>query len=164
MKKMKKALATVLAMMIILATFTTTAFAANVCSQIDGNSRRSRTFTVDTGKRFILKDKIKLKQTKGVFRYDNWVGKSKTAKGYDKFSVKVEKIEGSSGVGKVKYYTLKGKSLTIKLDKYSTYRITVTPASTSDLTARYWLKGCFDYWEKPASWKISTTKGIIACG
>lgn len=133
--------------------------ASNVCTQISGSSKKEVTFTVHTGSRWLfLSDKITIKQTKGVYNYMNWVSNWNTANGYDTYSIKVAKVGGST-----KPYTLSGGSITINLDKNSTYKITVTPGSNSILQAKFWSKGSFMGWKKYPTWKVTTTKGIISC-
>ncbi|MBQ5992030.1 MAG: hypothetical protein IJL62_05725 [Clostridia bacterium] len=133
--------------------------AANVCRQISGSSKKAVTFTVKTGSRWLLSDKLTIKQTKGVFKYNDWLYREKTAKGYDEYIIKVTKVGG-----KTKTYTLGGGSITIKLDKNSTYKITVTPADSQTLAWKYLRYGAFDKWTKYPTWKVTSTKGVITCG
>ena len=134
------------------------ASAANACTQISGSSARSTTFKVYTGSRWLFSDKITLTQTQGYLK--NLFGlKIGSFKAYDTFSITVRKIS----TGKTTYYTMKNGSVTTKLDKNSTYSITVTPASSSTLQSRYWCKGYIMGWNYYAHWSVKSTKGIISC-
>lgn len=149
-----------LCMLTLLALFMPSASAAsNVCTQISGSSEKTTTFTVQTGSRWLFSDKITITQTKGEYEYLNWLGNWKTASGYDTYTIKVVKVGGTT-----KTYTMAGNKITIKLDKNSTYKISVIPGSTSTLTAKFLSKGAFMGWKKYPTWAVTSTKGIISCG
>jgi hypothetical protein len=106
-----------------------------------------------------LKDKITLKQTKGKLAYYDWLNNDKTVSAYDVYSVAVQ----ASGSKTIKYYTLKGSSLSIKLEKNTTYTVTVTPGTNAELQFKHLIKGAICGWDTYPTWSVTSTKGIISC-
>lgn len=130
--------------------------ASSSCTLIRGNSSKAVTFTVETGSRFLFKDKITFKQTKGSFNYMKWFGgeiREDTKGCYDSFTITVQKVGGKTST-----YTLSGSSKTIKLDKNSTYIITVTPGYPILKKGKV-----FRSWTSYPTWSISKVKGINLC-
>ena len=165
-----------MAVMMLVTGFSTKSFAANVCKQISGSSKAAQTFNINTGSRwYSSKDVLKLTQTKGTMKIMKLTGKNSTKKMYEKYYVKVEKLKNNKVVS-VKNYTWQKSSLKLKLDKNSTYRVTVTPAAVRDkysfkagtmfnpygngITYIFWApRG----WKKHSTWKVSSTSGILSC-
>lgn len=159
-KTMGRRLAALALVLVLCLSLSAEVFAANVCQEIKGNSNKSVTFRIITGKRFLFKDKVTFRQDKGTLLFSNWSGsKEKRVAAYDTFTIRYRK-EGSSTW---KTATMKNGSCTIKLDYNSTYIVTVTPASLTELQFRYFLKGAIEHWEKPAAWRIGKTKGVTLC-
>lgn len=125
------------------------------CTLLNGSSKSSFTFKVKTGSRFLFKNKLVFKQTKGTYQYLPWFDglNPKTATGYDNFTIVVKK-QG----GKAKTYTLSGSSKTIRLDNNATYTITVKPGQPI-------LKGTkvFSKWVKYPTWSVGKVKGVATC-
>jgi len=156
----KRILAIVLVLTMIVPVLSICASAANVCSEIKGNCKEQRTFTVETGKRgWFLKNKLTFTQTKGKMSFYTWGGGTKDYSMYGRYRVTYENL--SSGKEKTKLWT--GKNLTLTLDKNTTYKITVTPASHAELNAVNAWKGAFDMWSKNSTWKVTGTKGVDLC-
>lgn len=166
-KKLFEALLTLITVISLLGSLGVTAHAANVCSGFEGNSSSTRSFTVSTKSRFLLSDKITLKQQKGKMQFQkNWngFGKSFLYDGYGAYTIQVQKISG--GDKKSDNRTIRwnyNSSCTIKLQKNAEYRITVTPINNGALSLHYVMKGTFMRWQTPATWSVSNTKGISYC-
>ena len=164
--------------MMAITAFSGLALAGNVCGEITGTSEEAKTFTVNTGSRWLArKDVLKLTQTKGTMKIWHLLEKpnsSNEKKMYEQYTVTVEKLDGSKVV-KTKTYEWDSSSLKIKLDKDSIYHVTVTS---------YWAahKGKYiggtlfnpyggvggitwmpEGWIKHSSWQVSATKGILSC-
>ena len=168
MKTTKRIMSLALALICVLTLFSwnpVTADAANVCGCISGDSTTEKTFIVNTGNRFLLADKIKLTQAKGIMNFTNWTGfGNKQIKGNCAYEITVWKTSGGSK--KIDFRVLRwnyGNSYTIRLQKNAVYKITVSPINDGDLTLHYARKGTFIDWESPATWWINTTKGISSC-
>lgn len=184
MKSILKKITLVLLTALILGiSFAAPAYAENVCKQISGTSKNASTFMVETTSRWLAsKDVLKLTQTKGIMNIER-VKLTKNVKDtremYETYTVKVEKMVKGK-VKSTKTYTWSGSSLKIKLEKNSTYRVTVTsyfvkyngkypggslfnPYDTkgiSALSSAFWApRG----WKKHSTWKVSSTKGILSC-
>ena len=182
-----------------------TAEAANACKQISGNSKAVQVFYVNTGSRWIAKkDVVKLTQTKGTmnikynffgvnYSYPPFSDKANdTKKMYEEYSVKVEKLNSKNKVVKTENYTFDSGSLKIKLDKNSTYRITVTPKfldfynKVKSMSYKQFIGLNYNHnpysvkglrivgslakskwvplgWKTHSTWKVSSTKGINDC-
>ncbi len=175
---LKKLALIVLSIFVSGSIFTCPVAAANVCKQISGKSTQETTFIVNTGSRwYSSKDVIKFTQTKGTMKTsDLKLTKSvaSTRVMYEYYTVTVKKMSGSKTVN-TKTYTWTGASQKIKLDRNSTYKVTVTPYSVDP---KY--KDAFTYgalfnpyttfglwaprgWKKAATWKVSATSGILSC-
>lgn len=159
MKKTTKRILTLVMLVAMCLSMAMSVSAANVCSQITGSTATTRTFKVKTGKRFLLSDKLTFKQSKGVLRYETLGGREKTFNAYDTFCIRYQK-EGSSTV---KTAELKNGSCSIKLDKNSTYIVTVSSEGHGALQVRYIFKGLIGDWQKNPTWKVSKTAGIDFC-
>ena len=131
------------------------AASSNACTLMSGSSRSKYTFTVTTGSRFLFKNKLVFKQTKGKYLYHPWFDgfNSKEATGYDNFTIQVKKKGGSTQT-----YQLSGSSKTIKLDNNATYTITVIPRNPI-------LKGgkVFNKWVTYPTWHVEKVKGVATC-
>lgn len=101
MKNSKRFFSAVLALICVLSVFTAipvTADAAYSCTQVSGNSSKSRTFYINTGDRFLFADKLTLTQTQGTMDFTGWNGfGSKTVKGYEGYVISVVKTSGGLG-------------------------------------------------------------------
>ena len=145
-RTLTKYLALILCLLTLCVGFAPSAYAAgNACKQISGSSKAVEVFTVSTGKRWIAKkDVVKLTQTKGVMKtigkskiwdtnYDYYVnnisGNKATGsrKMYERYTVKVERLDKKGRVIASKSYIFDEGSLKLKLEKNSKYRITITP-------------------------------------
>lgn len=113
-----------LVMVLALGLISTTALAArkNVCTQIRGNAAWAQSFTVETGSRWLFRDKITLTQEKGLYLFQGWTGRYKTVAMYGKYDVTYEKEDGS-----VKTVKWTGRNCTLRLDRNSVYTVTIRP-------------------------------------
>ena len=131
--------------------------AANVCGNISGNAQSSKSFTINTGNRWLPRDKVTFTQTKGTYVYSTPFSSSKTTTDYMCYKVSY-RIQGTS------YWTTKqwkGKKLTLSLKKNKTYDVKVVPFSNVDMSFQ---KGRqIKYWKTVATWSVTSTKGIISC-
>jgi len=161
-----KVVAVMLIMVTCFGALCTEALAAkNVCTQIRGSAKRASTFYVETGSRWIAsRDCIRLTQTQGVMNRSGWTQKAGTFKAYGGYSIRIEKLNSAGRVVSRRTenwnYTA---SKTIRLDKNSTYRITITPNSMSQYQARYLVKGAVEGWKTAPSWTVTRTKGVLSC-
>lgn len=162
MTSMIRRIATLSLVLVLLSSLTLTAAAKNVCKQINGAANKTTTFTVDTGNRWLFSEKLTLKQKAGSYSYINPVGglTSKTGTGYYTYTVKY--VNNSTGASKSVKWS--DKTLSLSLDKNTTYTVTVTPAKESAVRAewRYMFKSPTS-WKVYPSWSVSSTKGILAC-
>lgn len=168
MKNSKRFFSAVLALICVLSVFTAipvTADAAYSCTQVSGNSSKSRTFYINTGDRFLFADKLTLTQTQGTMDFTGWNGfGSKTVKGYEGYVISVVKTSGGTWRSDKRTLVWRySKSYTISLQKNALYIITVMPINEGDLTLHYMRYGTFMTWVKPSVWKVSSTKGVISC-
>lgn len=133
------------------------AFAANVCGNIGGNSTATTTFTINTGSRWLGSDKVKLTQTKGKYEYSTPFSRSKTETSYMKYHVYYKK----SGASSWSHKKWTGKNLTLSLKKNTTYSVKVVPYSNIDMgfTAGKSIRR----WIYPSTWSVTSTKGILSC-
>lgn len=207
---MKRTLRRILTMALCLLTLAMivpvrSAEAANACKQISGSSKSTEVFYVSTGSRWIAqKDVIKFTQTKGTMKiqkrgligtddqykeYPPFSDKSNSnQKMYETYTIKVEKLNNKNKVVSTQKYELDDGSKSIKLDKNSKYRITVTPTfmafynKCKNMTWYQWfglnnnhnpyrggvLKTLLTRWiplgwKSHSTWKVSSTKGINDC-
>ncbi len=170
-----KRIAALATCLVMVMAFSPAVMAKNVCKQISGTSKAASTFEVETGSRwYSKKDVLKLQQTKGTMKITTVLGKNKTKTMYETYTVKVQKIVNGK-VTSTKCYKWTGKTLKLKLDKNSTYRVTVTsmyakykgkyPGGTlfnpyDGVGSLFWSpRG----WSKHSTWKVSSTSGILSC-
>lgn len=156
-------MAIILTVMTLFSTLSISASAAKVCQQVTGTPKAKTTFTVKTTSRWLLSDKITFTQSKGTASFKNWVGVDKNRSTYAAYNITYSKIVNGKVVS-TKSETWKDSSHTIKLDKNSTYKITVSPISTDYYTLRMhptW--GAFNNWVKTPQWSVKNTKGINSC-
>lgn len=160
MKKVmsKRLVSFLLVFVLLLCGVAQSASAANVCRATSGNSSTATSFTVKT-KGGLFKGKLTLTQTKGVAKGLTWAGGyEKTYSLYGQYTVTYKK-EG----GKQKTASWTGKNLTLKLDKNSTYTVTVTPVSNTTLHVKNLYRAGFYGWQRNATWSVNKTKGIQLC-
>lgn len=118
-----------------------------------GNINKSSTITVNTKANYWYpgSSSITLKQNKTKYTYTTWNGKQKTSSGYCVYNIKATPVSGN---GKPKTAKLKGRSVKIKLDKNTTYKISVS----YDYTATYFQnKARAIKWLTTPSWWVSST-------
>lgn len=150
MKKSKIKVLIIAMCVAVFAMMPLTASAANTCSNISGNSKYTKTFTVTTGKGFITGQSIKFTQSKGTIT-GMW-----TKKMYASYTITVRYAKS----GKVyKRCTWKGGNHTgasykLKLGKNTKYRITIQPYTS--------YRG-FNTWITPCYWNVSKTRHITLC-
>ena len=165
-----KVVAVMLIMVTCFGALCTEALAAkNVCTQIRGSAKRASTFYVETGSRWIAsRDCIRLTQTQGVMNRSGWTQKAGTFKAYGGYSIRIEKLNSTGRV--VSRRTENWNyiaSKTIRLDRNSTYRITITPKSLRELQAHFLLcrirQGYVEGWKTAPSWTVTRTKGVLSC-
>lgn len=170
MKTMLKRILSLSLLVVMCLSMTVHASAANACASIGGSAKTSQTFTVNTGARWIAKtDTITLKQTKGTMEYTNIFAGTSSMRTYGYYVVTV--YQGNKTVQTLKWYG--SSSLKIKnLERNTTYRVTVTPKTATEISdiclgksffafIRYQLGGFM--WDDYATWRVSSTKGIISC-
>ena len=155
---MKRILSAFLALLFSFSLFSTVN-AANVCGNIYGNANSAKSFTINTGKRWLGSDKVTFTQTKGTYEYSTPFSRSKTASGYMGYKVKYRK----QGTSSWKTATWKGKTLTLKLSKNTVYDVTVTPFNKAEMAFEMGGKN-IKRWKSVATWSVTSTKGIISCG
>ncbi len=158
----KKVFAMLLAIVIAVGTMisvnTQEVNAADYCTKISGNYGSAKTFTVDTGKRFLLSDYIALKASAGKLKY--WtIGIPRTKDIYGRYTIKIYDVSSKKAETK----TWKdSKSIKIKLKKNRTYKITVTPIPAY-AWADYNVKMQAREVTKNPTWTVYKTKGVNAC-
>ena len=159
MKKAFKRIVSIILLIVSLLSVSTNAHAANVCSNISGNTKTVTAFSVATEFRLLFSDKITLTQTHGTMA----AGLSFLSdKIFWKYQVKVEKLMDSGSVTKYLSWGYT-KDLTIKLDKGVRYRITVTPVSDSEVLIHYGLRKLSSEITSLPTWRVSSTSGISSC-
>ena len=125
-----------------------------------GNSGKAVTFTVTTGS---SSEKLKFTQKKGVLGYNNLVSAPKTMNAYDCFTIKYQKIDNKACY-LPQTATMDGGSLSIKLEKNTTYHITVTPATLSTLQQKNGgFLGLTKYvtgWKSYATWSVTGSSSL----
>ncbi len=160
---MKRILSFILTLVVVASLFAslaTSAYAANVCSEISGDINSKTTFQVDT-KSGLFKGKLTLTQVKSKISVRKLFGGEKIKYVYAGYTVRIEKISGGSrGADRRTQSWNFSKSCTIKLQKNAVYRITVIPYDSANHTIRY---GAFRWLQTP-KWKASKTRGIVYCG
>lgn len=161
--KRTRFMALVLTVITLFSTLSISASAATVCSQITGTPKAATTFTIKTTSRWLASNKITFTQSKGTASFTNWVGVDKNRSTYAIYSITYSKIVNGKVVS-TKSETWKDGSHSIKLDKNSTYKITVTPLSASAYTFLLhptW--GAFNNWVKAPQWSVKNVKGVNYC-
>lgn len=153
-------LSLLLLLTLLFSAFATEALAANV-----SGSTAKKVFIVSTDNKWYHSQQIKLTKTKGV-AYFYTVGpyttmgntSKKAIERYGQFRITVEKInKNGKTISKPYNNTLwnSNGAFTIKLDKNSTYRITVTPSSIGTN---------FAGWKTASKWSVSSIgSGIYYC-
>ena len=159
MKKTFKRTVSIILLIVSLLSANTNAHAANVCSNISGNTKTATAFSVATESRLLFSDKITLTQSQGTMAAGLIFLSDKI---FWKYTVKVEKLMGSGSEIKYLSWDFK-KELTIKLDKGARYRITVTPASDSEVLIHYGLRKLSSEITTLPTWRVSSTSGISSC-
>ena len=155
----------ILAMMLMLTAGISNVHAANVCNDIYGDCTYSETFNVTTGSGWLNNQSIKLTQTKGEYNYELLMlnGSKKCNKThYGIYYVTVIDQNGNYLYDHAKW---KSKSMCIKLQKNSSYDITVEP-ETNDSTYSCEFGGCYKAgfgWKTLSTWKVSRTKHCTFC-
>lgn len=162
--KSKSVVIAMIVAMVVLFGSVTSCFAANVCSNVSGNSKfnAKTTFVAKTtSKTSLTKDYIKLGQNKGVMKYTSWLNKSKSFSCYGRYWVTVTDTKSKRVVYDKAW---KDSSVKIKLPaKNRTYKVVVKSASFADYQVAYVLKGAMDSWIKYAKFTATKTKGITFC-
>lgn len=153
---MKKILLILLALLVCFS-MSTSVFAANVCGNISGNAKSTKTFTINTGSRWLGSDKVKFTQSKGTYEYRTPFSSSKTKTDYMCYKVSY-RIKGKSSWTTKQW---KGKSLTLSLKKNKIYEVKVVPFDNIDMSFQTGRQ--IKSWKKLATWKVTSTKGIISC-
>ena len=158
MKKTKRIVSLILVIATLLSV-STNAHAANVCSNISGNTKAATAFSVATESRLFVSDKITLTQTPGTMEAGFVFLSDKI---YWAYTLKVEKLMDRGTVTTYLSWNY-SKTLTIKLDKGARYRITVTPVSESDVLLHYGFRKLSDNITSYPAWRVSSTSGISSC-
>ena len=140
--------------------------AANVCTSVSGNLRKSVTFEAKTGSGWLLGQYLTLTQDKGTAYNGNYAWGGKTYNVYGTYQVTITRTKGS---GKIpSKFVWNSRTAKIKLGKNSTYKITITPC-TSTYDYNSWLKFLrYDYdfyknWVVLPYWNIKKTKNVTYC-
>ncbi len=153
---MKRVLAALLVLIFCLS-LVSTAFAANVCGNISGNSKSSKSFTINTGSRWLGSDKVTFTQSKGTYYYRTPFSSSKKTTDYMCYKIRY-RIRGTSAWTTKQW---KGKKFTLSLKKNKIYEVKVEPYSNIDFG---FTKGrTIKSWATPSYWSVTSTKGIISC-
>ena len=153
---MKRFLA-ILLVVIVCFSMIASVSAANVCGNISGNAKSTKTFTINTGSRWLGSDKVKFTQTKGTYEYRTLLSSSKTKTDYMCYKVSY-RIKGTSAWTTKQW---KGKNLTLSLKKNKVYEVKVVPFSNIDMSVQTGRQ--IRSWKKTATWSVTSTKGIISC-
>ena len=178
MKQVKRTLAMLLCMAMVLSLCMVYAVAGNVCSEADikGDANTTVTFYITTKDKWKLsKDSIKLTATKGSLVYGTWSGGEKSDSTYGCYHVNVYKKSGGSWI-KVKKSSFEWKNEESpkikKLERSTDYKIVIEPYSIEEIGDTHKIRyscsnlgGCSDlYWDSVPTWTISSTsKGIMTC-
>ena len=160
MKTASKRIVSVALLLVLIFSLSANSFAANVCSNIRGNTGKPVKFAVAAGPRLLLSDKITLTQSQGTMKTGLTFQNNKIYWAYD---VKVEQLMGDGG--KItKYMKWKySKNFTITLEKGYLYHITVSPVSSTDVILHYGLRKLSDEIISLPDWWVSSTSGITSC-
>ena len=161
MKTVSKRIISIALLLVLLLSMSAEVFAANVCQNITGSSKKASTFYVETGSRLLFSDKLTLTQTQGKFEAGFTFLSGKC---YWAYTLKIQKLDSKGKV--ISEETKKwnySKDYTLKLNKNSTYRITITPVSEQTVRTKYLVRTWgYDILEYP-KWSIKSTKGINLC-
>lgn len=153
---MKKFLLSLLTVIFCISLITP-AFAANVCGNISGSSSASKSFTINTGSRWLGSDKVTFTQSKGTYTYSTPFSYSKKTTGYMCYKVSY-RAKGTSSWSTKQW---KSRKLTLSLKKNTTYEVNVTPYSNIDMG--FQAGKSITSWTLPSYWSVSATKGILSC-
>lgn len=137
------------------------AASAGTCTVLKGDVSRTKTFTVDTGSRFLLSDYIKLEQSKGVMKYSAWIpaNKSKLKEMYGEYIITVKNMSN----GKSKDYEWDDKSIKLRFSKNTKYKVTIKPLRPENMQAEHIFMGSLNGWKSYPQWSVIKTKGIKSC-
>lgn len=157
-KTIKRIATAVMTMMLIFSISISSVCAADYCTWVSGNYGYSKTFTVDTGRRFLVSDYVALKASPGKLKY--WtIGIPRTKDIYGRYTIKIYDVSSR----KTETKTWKdSKTYKIKLKKNRTYKITVAPIPTfnwNDYNIRMQARTV----TKNPTWQVYKTKGVNAC-
>lgn len=156
---MKKSIAFLLVIVILICTMAVPASAATYSS---GTSTRTITVVTKANWLYPGSESITISQSKGTFNYSktNWLGQvtgSASKTDYGTWKISVVATDGTHSFNK----TLSGGSISLNLKPNKTYRITVSYDSTQDI-----FRG-LEYrnfkWRTYPSWKVSSTWKCSAC-
>ena len=160
MKTSSKRIVSVALLLVLIFSLSVNSFAANVCSNVRGNTTKTTAFSIVTERKLLFSDKITLTQSQGTmttgFTFQN-------NKIYWAYSVKVEQLMGDGGSITKNLNWNYTKDFTIKLEKGYRYRITVTPVSSSTVINHYQLRKLSDEITSLPTWWVSSTSGISSC-
>lgn len=158
-------IAFILATMLALTAGISNVHAANVCSEINGDSSYTETFNVTTGAGWLNNQSIKLTQSKGEYKYELLMldGSRKSTKSqYAIYYVTVVDEHGNYLYNEKEW---KSKSMCIKLQKNTSYDITVRPETNTGIYACEFTH-CIKAgggWKTLSTWKVSRTKNCTFC-
>ena len=141
--------------------------AANVCTSVGGNLKKTVSFEAVTGSGWLFGQYLTLTQNKGTAYNGNYGWGGKTYRVYGAYYVIIRRTKGSGTIPKS--FTWKSGSAKIKLGKKSTYKITLTPVTetynyNSGLKfLRYDKYDFYRNWVSVPYWSIKKTKNVTFC-
>ena len=141
--------------------------AANVCTSVYGNLRKTVTFEAKTGSGWLLGQYLTLTQKKGTAYNGNYAWGGKTYSVYGTYWVSIQRTKGSGSIPKG--FTWKSGSAKIKLGKNSTYKITITPVTDTFCYnsgikfLRYDKYEFYRNWVSVPYWNIKKTRNVTYC-
>lgn len=164
MKKTGKIISIILVVAMLITANVTNVFAANVCKNVWGTGKITRTFTIKTDKNWLTSNKVKLTQTAmGTAKGKKWSsGKQKTYKIWGHYTVYVMNSKGKV----LKRSSWTGKNFTVSgLKKNTKYIVKVVPYSNGGISATWSgvVNGGFYGWKYVPCWNVKWTKGITLC-
>lgn len=168
-RKNARALHAVIAFMLVIVlsmiTGMTNVNAANECKGIGGTCDRQESFVVDTRSGWLDNQAVKLTQTKGDYTYETMMlnGSKYTQKKH--YGIYYVTVTDSMGNIKLDNCVWSSKSMSIKLDKNTSYTITVTPETDGNVYSRAYTRGfkVGKGWTSLSTWKVSKTRKVSNC-
>lgn len=140
--------------------------AANECKGISGTCAGQESFVVDTSSGWFDNQAVKLTQTKGDYTYETMMLSGASKYTYKKhYGIYYVTVTDSLGNTVLDNCVWSSKSMSIKLDKNTSYTITVTPETDGNVYSRAYTHGfkVGKGWTSLSTWKVSKTRKVSNC-